>query len=171
MSMRTTPLLSLLELAILSAVRTRPRSGYEIRKSFTSSPVPLGDSPGAVYPALRRLRKAGLLESERDPSSARAKEVFHVTAGGRRALQNAASAPITTDEVSREPERLLLRITILDDAQQRELLRDYMEKMREQAARLRSQSSTSRAESLQLDYAAAMCAARGRWAERMIKSI
>jgi hypothetical protein len=90
--------------------------------------------------------------------------VFHLTTPGRRALQNAATAPISHAEISADPERLLLRVTVLEEAEAREFLRRYAAAMRDYAAELRASGS----QSLVVDYAIAMCTARARWAERVI---
>jgi DNA-binding PadR family transcriptional regulator len=166
--MRTTPVLSALELAILGSIRWRPSSGYDIRKSFTLSSMPLGDSPGAVYPALRRLRKAGLLDVVADRTSARSKEVFHLTSAGRRTLQQSAAAAISADEVSTDPERLLLRAAALDERDAAEFLTRYAAAMREHAAELRERAARPWPESLVVDYAIAMYVARARWADRAL---
>lgn len=45
-----------LECALLGLLHQMPRSGYNLRKTFSSSPLAaFSDSPGAVYPALRQL--------------------------------------------------------------------------------------------------------------------
>src|SRR5258708_31023457 len=55
---------SLLGFAILGMLHARPQSGYDLRKAFVATPMRLfSDSPGAIYPALRRDRKSTRLNS------------------------------------------------------------------------------------------------------------
>src|SRR5258708_28775189 len=54
---------SLLGFAILGMLHARPQSGYDLRKAFVATPMRLfSDSPGAIYPALRRLRVRGWIQ-------------------------------------------------------------------------------------------------------------
>ena len=158
--MRMTHVFSSLELAILAAIRNRPQSGYELRKVLSSSPLSLGDSPGAVYPALRRLAGQGLIESVEDQASARAKQTFHLTAAGKRAVHAAAAAPITAEEVATDPDRLLLRAALLDEPAQRAFLKEYARATADRAAELRDDRS------LLGEYSAALYTARSKWATR-----
>ena len=50
------PSVSRLGYAILGLLKDRALSGYDVRQEFTSSPMGhYSDSPGAIYPALKRL--------------------------------------------------------------------------------------------------------------------
>jgi len=50
-----------LEFALLGLVSQKPRSGYELIQVFRDRPMAhFSDSPGAIYPALRRMESAGL---------------------------------------------------------------------------------------------------------------
>jgi len=55
--MKTTAI-PLLGYALLGLLHQKERSGYDLRKVFTHTPVKhFSDSPGAIYPALRRLER------------------------------------------------------------------------------------------------------------------
>jgi len=42
-----------------------PRSGYDLRKFFSATPMmSFSDSPGAIYPALRRLEQRGFIRGQ-----------------------------------------------------------------------------------------------------------
>ena len=44
--------------ALLGLIHQQPLSGYDVKKIFASTPMAgFSDSPGAIYPALRRLEK------------------------------------------------------------------------------------------------------------------
>ena len=84
----------MLELAILGLLAETPVHGYELRKQLR---VRLGGfrffSHGSVYPALRRLTKAGLIAEEvtEQPApdatwSRRARRVYRITAEGKERL-------------------------------------------------------------------------------------
>src|SRR6266581_8307584 len=60
----------MLELAILGLLAEQPRHGYDLKKRLSETLGPLwGISFGSLYPALRRLERAGSIE-EVDPESA-----------------------------------------------------------------------------------------------------
>src|SRR5690606_8869973 len=57
-----------LEYALIGLIRECPRSGYELRKVFVETAMAgYSGSPGAIYPALRRLEADGLIEGTEQP--------------------------------------------------------------------------------------------------------
>src|SRR5262245_46427278 len=76
-TVKATHILSDLELALLGFIREEPRSGYVLRKAIADFPQ-ISDSPGAIYPALRRLKTAGLIDCS-GGTTGRKTEVFRVT--------------------------------------------------------------------------------------------
>ena len=82
-----------LSYALLGLVRMQPRSGYALRKVFETTPLGgYSSSPGSIYPALKSLEKAGLLETQ-GPAS-HGKGLYHLTPQGERALETWLAAPI-----------------------------------------------------------------------------
>jgi DNA-binding PadR family transcriptional regulator len=82
-----------LSYALLGLVRQQPRSGYALRKVFETTPLGgYSSSPGSIYPALRSLEKAGLLETHEH--RAHGKGLYHLTLQGERALDVWLRAPI-----------------------------------------------------------------------------
>lgn len=160
--MRQTPLLSDLELAILGLLREEPRSGYALRKVFAAGPI--GDSPGSVYPALRRLSEGGLISASADASSGRGKETFHLTAAGRRALRDVLGQRLTVAEVRKSPDAVMFRLPFIEAelgrAAATSFLDDYASACSEIAAELK------RERSVVADHGAAVYAARARWAAK-----
>lgn len=81
----------MLELALLGLLREAPVHGYELRKQLA---LRLGGlraySYGSLYPALRRLTRAGLIAEEVGPPeparSRRARRVYRITAEGKERL-------------------------------------------------------------------------------------
>lgn len=97
----------MLELALLGLLREGPVHGYELRKQLA---VRLGGlrafSYGSLYPALRRLTRAGLIVEEESPDAAmtsrRARRVYRITAEGKERLDEllGAAGPHAWDDES-----------------------------------------------------------------------
>jgi DNA-binding PadR family transcriptional regulator len=103
---------SRLGFALLALLHRAPQSGYDLRKTFASTPLGLfSDSPGAIYPALRRLRRKGWIRAaaEEGPRS-RGRQAFGLTSLGRRALVTWLETPPTAAEVERDMDGLALRL-------------------------------------------------------------
>lgn len=82
-----------LSYALLGLVRMQPRSGYGLRKVFETTPLGgYSSSPGSIYPALKMLEKAGLLETR--GSASHGKGLYHLTPRGACALDEWLGAPI-----------------------------------------------------------------------------
>ena len=72
---------------ILSFLRLRPRSGYDIRQAVSvSTQFFWGASFGQIYPELRRLEDAGLVELESEGS--RRRKTYRLTSAGERTLDD-----------------------------------------------------------------------------------
>lgn len=108
--------LSLLEGALLGLLHDQPSSGYALRKVFQDTPMfHFSDSPGSIYPALRRLEARGALRSTVEGArTLRPRQVFRLSPGGRAALQAWLSAPVTRDTVVRGLDGAMLRFAFLD---------------------------------------------------------
>jgi DNA-binding PadR family transcriptional regulator len=70
---------------LLGSIAREPQSGYGLKKRFGSTPLGLYQpSPGAMYPALRRLVARGLLSIEETTSRGRRElRLYHATEAGR----------------------------------------------------------------------------------------
>lgn len=71
-------------------------------------------SPGAIYPALRRLRARKWVSAIRQKTSARKREEFQITQTGRRALLDWLRQPLRRAEVVHGLQVLLLRFAFFD---------------------------------------------------------
>src|SRR5215218_4909575 len=73
---------------ILGLLSWRPMSGYEI-KSLVDSTTRFfwAASYGQIYPELRRLAEAGLIEGKASPQGARKRNVYRLTPPGRKELR------------------------------------------------------------------------------------
>jgi DNA-binding PadR family transcriptional regulator len=79
---------------ILGLLAMRPRSGYEI-KGFVdrSTRYFWPASYGQIYPELKRLADAGLVEGTDSPTGGRQRTVYELTRAGRHALEEWHSQP------------------------------------------------------------------------------
>ncbi|HET8823380.1 MAG TPA: PadR family transcriptional regulator [Thermoleophilaceae bacterium] len=79
---------------ILGMVRDEPRSGYEI-KAMVDRSVRFfwAASYGQIYPELRKLAKAGLVEPEAQPTGRRKRILYRLTEAGREELRNWLDLP------------------------------------------------------------------------------
>lgn len=155
--MRHAPVLSALELRILGLIRESPRSGYDLRKLLAAS-------PGAIYPAVRRLAAAGLLQGRTGATGARKKEMFHATAAGRRALREGLDRP-TVEEMRRDPQAVGGRLRFLDDAAARVFLEEYARLSVQCAEELKGVSG------LAAQHDAALYTARAKWAAGALRKL
>jgi len=73
---------------ILGMLRQEPRSGYEIKKVVDhSTRFFWAASYGQIYPELRKLAKAGLVEGEPQSQGGRKRTVYRLTRAGRDELR------------------------------------------------------------------------------------
>jgi DNA-binding PadR family transcriptional regulator len=107
---------SQLGFALLGLMHQQPMSGYDLRKIFTSTAMgSFSDSPGAIYPALKRLEAGGLARGTVEESaSLRKRRVFTITAKGLAALKGWLNQPVTQDDVVRGSDDLMLRFAFMD---------------------------------------------------------
>lgn len=109
---------SLLGFALLGLIQQQPMSGYDLRKIFASTAMgSFSDSPGAIYPALRRLEARGLVRSEVQAStSLRKRRLFRIAPKGLAAFKGWLRKPVTRDDVIRRSGDLMLRFAFMDQA-------------------------------------------------------
>jgi DNA-binding PadR family transcriptional regulator len=107
---------TLLGYALLGLLAQKPSSGYDLRKIFTLTPMQtFSDSPGAIYPALKRLEKSGLIRGKLEHASGlRRRQVFHLTAAGGAALRSWLRKPPTHGEVIHSVDEVILRFGFID---------------------------------------------------------
>ena len=79
---------------ILGLLAMRPRSGYEI-KTFVDQSTRYfwAASYGQIYPELRRLSEAGLIEGTDSPTGGRQRTIYELTKAGRHALDEWHAEP------------------------------------------------------------------------------
>jgi DNA-binding PadR family transcriptional regulator len=85
--MRAETLKGHLDGLLLASLEAGPRHGYAIMEALRAGSGGQFDLPtGTIYPALRRLERAGLVRGTWDEAGGRRRRVYELTAAGRRAL-------------------------------------------------------------------------------------
>ncbi len=85
--MRAETLKGHLDGLLLASLEAGPRHGYAITAALKAGSGGQFDLPtGTVYPALRRLERAGLIQGTWSPEGGRQRRVYDLTPAGRRAL-------------------------------------------------------------------------------------
>jgi DNA-binding PadR family transcriptional regulator len=104
---------STLEFALFGLLRQKAQAGYDLRKTFTETAMRhYSDSPGSIYPALRRLQARGWIEAE--PKDRRGREVFHPSPEGVAAFVEWLSRDLTYDDVVLRSHEMMLRFAFMD---------------------------------------------------------
>jgi DNA-binding PadR family transcriptional regulator len=106
-----------LSLAILGLVALESLSGYDLRKIFSSTPLGhFSASPGAIYPALKRLEKKGFVAGTTEKKDTlRPRRVYSITRAGRRSLESTLMQPVTHSDIVWRLEELVLRFAFMGD--------------------------------------------------------
>ncbi|HSL70200.1 MAG TPA: PadR family transcriptional regulator [Longimicrobiales bacterium] len=101
-----------MEYLLLAELMHRPASGYDLRKRLQNGAF--SDSPGSVYPAVKRLADRGLIEAGR-AAGRRRRTAFRATEAGRRALLDWARAAVDVADLRRDARAVELRYAVLGE--------------------------------------------------------
>jgi DNA-binding PadR family transcriptional regulator len=124
-----------LEYALLGLIGQGVRSGYELRKQFASTPMGVfSDSPGSVYPALKRLERRGWIRPLEEGSGPRRRQIFGVTKSGKSAFKAWITRPPGSDEVARHLDELHLRFAFMGKVAGRRAVAAFLKAFERQAA-------------------------------------
>ena len=117
------------EYALLGIIGMSPMTGYDIHKVFVTTPLAhFSSSPGAIYPALRRLANIGLLEDRLDTAKeARPRRVYTLTPRGETVLKAWLHQPVTREELIRGAGAPILRFSLAGGRLSRIEILDYLE--------------------------------------------
>jgi DNA-binding PadR family transcriptional regulator len=115
------------EQILLGVVASEPRSGYGLKKVFSSSPSSVYQpSPGALYPALRRLEARGLLRAEKISNGRRAQRVYHVTDAGHAVHVEWLRQPVVPATVGADLGLHLMRFALMENHLPRAAVRAFL---------------------------------------------
>jgi DNA-binding PadR family transcriptional regulator len=117
------------EQVLLGVIASEPRSGYGLKKMFSTSPASVYQpSPGALYPALRRLEARGLLRAEQKVSAGRrALRLYHVTEAGRALHADWLGQPVVPATVGADLGLHLMRFALMENHLPREAVLAFLE--------------------------------------------
>lgn len=115
--MTKTPPVSRLGYAILGLLKDRALSGYDVRQEFTTSPMGhYSDSPGAIYPALKRLERDGFVAGRVEgKDTLRPRRVYRLTSAGRAALAAWIGAKPVARDIIENTSDWFLRLAFATD--------------------------------------------------------
>lgn len=105
------PAISKLGYALLGLLQQNPSSGYALRKLFsTTALMTYSDSPGAIYPALKKLTRQGLIRGRIESGSGmRRRQIFRVNARGNAELKKWITRPLVRADLVRGLDEVMLR--------------------------------------------------------------
>jgi DNA-binding PadR family transcriptional regulator len=113
--------LSPLNYALLGLVHMEPRTGYALRMVFETTPMGnYSSSPGSIYPALKALERAGLIEGR---AAGARKSLYHIQPEGLRVLNDWLAQPVAETE---NTDIALLRFAFLQSHPQPQLTLDFL---------------------------------------------
>ena len=107
---------------LLSYIAREPCSGYGLRRQFNATPASVYQpSPGALYPALRRLVTRGLLSVDDGVSAGhRVIRLYQVTEAGRAAHLDWLRSPVDPATIGQDLGLHLMRFVAMEDNLERE---------------------------------------------------
>jgi DNA-binding PadR family transcriptional regulator len=119
-----------LDFAILGMITHEPLSGYGIRKVFeTTAMGNYSNSPGTIYPALKRMQKFELIENYETKEDGKKK--FHITKKGEDLLKEWLIRPLKMNDVERKLEEVFLRFAFMDIVPEKESKISFLESFRD----------------------------------------
>jgi DNA-binding PadR family transcriptional regulator len=124
---------------VLGMLAGRPRSGYEIKQLVDNSARFFwAASYGQIYPELKRLEQAGLVKGRDRSQGERQRNVYELTAKGRRAVREWIGGAPEIFELRDEGLLELFFADSVDPSRMPEIARERAAKAAENAAELRA---------------------------------
>ena len=108
--------LTAFEQVLLGMISLQPSTGYDLKRRFATTPLGVYQpSSGALYPALERLERRGLLASEALPQTqhGRPRRRYELTQDGRQAHLDWVRAPVVPETVAQDLGLHLLRFVMM----------------------------------------------------------
>jgi DNA-binding PadR family transcriptional regulator len=166
--------------ALLGLLHQEPRSGYDLRKVFETTPMGhYSGSPGAIYPALRRLEQQGLVDSRVDRrTSLRPRQVFRPTKTGTKTFREWLGRDVQREDVIWRLDELMLRFAfhsfLASNTASRKFLNDFLTHVDGYAQELRRQlqnmpTATPIHGRLALESGVEQYQAHRRWARKALE--
>jgi DNA-binding PadR family transcriptional regulator len=121
------------EHVLLGMIFTHPSTGYDLKRRFATTPLGVYQpSSGALYPALDRLERRGLLRSEglRPADGGRPRRLYHLTEEGRQAHLDWLREPVVPETVGQDLGLHLLRFAMMAPVLSEEAVREFLVSLR-----------------------------------------
>ena len=154
---------------VLGMLRRRPRSGYEIKALVDRSTRHFwAASYGQLYPELKRLARAGLIEGQSAPTGGRRRVIYRLTPAGMQTLLDWLREPHFSHELRDEGLLKLFFADALSDEEALELVRAIRRRHERALEQLRAVDEKARLTAppfsyLTLEYGLAMSAFTIEW--------
>jgi DNA-binding PadR family transcriptional regulator len=169
------------EEVLLGMIAAAPSTGYDLKQAFATTPMGIYQpSSGALYPALRRLERRGLLRAEPDSPGdgprSRRRFVYHLTEPGRSAHTAWIRRPVNPATIANDMPLHLMRFVMMEWVLPRDEVLAFLADLRDALAAFldgleryaATASFQERHPSLALDHGIAMHTAGLAWIKRTI---
>jgi PadR family transcriptional regulator, regulatory protein AphA len=121
------------EHVLLGMIFIQPSTGYDLKRRFATTPIGVYQpSSGALYPALDRLERGGLLRSEAPPPTegGRPRRLYHLTEDGRQAHLGWVREPVGPGTVAQDLGLHLLRFVMMGHVLSEEEVVEFLASLR-----------------------------------------
>jgi PadR family transcriptional regulator AphA len=170
------------EQVLLGMVSIEPSTGYDLKRRFaTTSMGVYQPSSGALYPALDRLERRGLIRSEPPPAEGgRPRRLYQLTEDGRQAHLGWVREPVVPETVAQDLGLHLLRFVMMAHVLSPDAVLEFLVTLRSALAGFvasleRSASAADVAENpyagLAVEHGLAVHRASLAWAEQAITRV
>jgi DNA-binding PadR family transcriptional regulator len=169
------------EQVLLGMIAAAPSTGYDLKHEFANTPLGVYQpSSGALYPALRRLERRGLLCAEPGTPAGRERSrrrfVYHITEQGRAAHVAWVRRPVNPVTVTRDMPLHVMRFVMMERVATRAEVLAFLADLRDALAAcldalegyLAATNFPDRHSPLALDHGIAAYAASLAWTKRTI---
>lgn len=137
---------STLEMALLGLIAQKPQSGYDLRKTFATTAMRhYSDSPGSIYPALRRIEARGWIETtggKTDALDPRRRQDYRLTDAGKKTLNAWLVLPVGAEDVRMRQPELMLRFAFMDGNVPRSITTQFLDQFERELAAYAAESRT-----------------------------
>jgi PadR family transcriptional regulator, regulatory protein AphA len=125
--------LTAFEQVLLGMIFIQPSTGYDLKRRFATTPLgAYQPSSGALYPALERLQRRGLLASEALPQAGhgRPRRRYQLTEDGQRAHLDWVRQPVVPETVAQDLGLHLLRFAMMAQVLPEEAVIGFLDSLR-----------------------------------------
>ncbi len=171
-----------LDYAILGLLQRQSLSGYRIRKIFETTALGnYSSSPGTIYPALKRLKKLGLIiQGERSCDQTDGPNRFAITPEGVEILVRWLAKPLEREGISKHMKETMLRFALMEDLlsedQKVDFMKSFISETRKEIKTLETelkneQDRMSLHAKLALEYGITVLKTNRRWGRKALKEM